>query len=198
MAEQTHLQPSEVHEVLGRHVLTDGMKLVLDLRRSRGSRLVDAQTGERYLDMYTFFASAPLGLNPPGMADDPTFVAELGEIAVNKPANPDMYSTAYAEFVETFVRVLGDPALPHLFFIEGGALAVENALKVAFDWKSQQERGGRARPEPRHPDHASDACLSRPQRLHPLADQHRTAQDRPIPEVRLAEDRRAGDHPSAP
>ena len=31
MAEQTHLQASEVHEVLARHVLTDGMKLVLDL-----------------------------------------------------------------------------------------------------------------------------------------------------------------------
>jgi L-lysine 6-transaminase len=138
MAEQTHLQPAEVHAVLARHVLTDGMKLVLDLRRSRGSRLIDARTGERYLDMYTFFASAPLGLNPPGIVDDPTFMAELAEVAANKPANPDMYSTAYGEFVETFVRVLGDPALPHLFFIEGGALAVENALKVAFDWKSRK------------------------------------------------------------
>ena len=138
MAEQTHLQPAEVHAVLARHVLTDGMKLVLDLRRSRGSRLIDARTGERYLDMYTFFASAPLGLNPPGIVDDPTFMAQLAEIAANKPANPDMYSTAYGEFVETFVRVLGDPALPHLFFIEGGALAVENALKVAFDWKSRK------------------------------------------------------------
>jgi L-lysine 6-transaminase len=144
MAEQTHLQPAEVHDVLARHVLTDGMKLVLDLRRSRGSRLVDARTGERYLDMYTFFASAPLGINPPGIVDDPTFMAELAEVAANKPANPDMYSTAYAEFVETFVRVLGDPALPHLFFIEGGALAVENALKVAFDWKSRKnEASGR-------------------------------------------------------
>ncbi|MDF2748420.1 MAG: L-lysine 6-transaminase, partial [Propionibacteriaceae bacterium] len=67
MAEQTQLQPSEVHDVLSRHVLTDGMKLVLDLSKSRGSRLVDARTGARYLDMYTFFASAPLGLNPPGI-----------------------------------------------------------------------------------------------------------------------------------
>jgi L-lysine 6-transaminase len=146
MAEQTHLQPAEVHDVLARHVLTDGMKLVLDLRRSSGSRLVDARTGERYLDMYTFFASAPLGLNPPGIVEDPTFMAKLAEIAANKPANPDMYSTAYGEFVETFVRVLGDPALPHLFFIEGGALAVENALKVAFDWKSRKnEAAGRDR-----------------------------------------------------
>ena len=147
MAERTHVSPSEVHEVLGRHVLTDGMKLVLDLRRSRGSRLVDARDGTTYLDLYTFFASAPLGINPPGLADDPTFLAELGEIAANKPANPDMYSTAYAEFVATFVRVLGDPALPYLFFVEGGALAVENALKAAFDWKSRHNEARGRSPE---------------------------------------------------
>ena len=147
MAEHVDVLPSEVHEILGRHVLTDGMKLVLDLKRSHGSRLVDARNGTRYLDLYTFFASAPLGINPPGIVDDPTFMAELAEIAANKPANPDMYTTAYAEFVETFVRVLGDPALPHLFFIEGGALAVENALKVAFDWKSRQNEAAGRDPE---------------------------------------------------
>src|SRR6478672_184047 len=147
MAERTHVSPAEVHEVLGRHLLTDGMKLVVDLKRSRGSQLVDARNGKRYLDMYTFFASAPLGFNPPGIVDDPTFMAELAEIAANKPANPDMYSTAYAEFVATFVRVLGDPALPHLFFVEGGALAVENALKVAFDWTSQHNEARGIDPE---------------------------------------------------
>jgi L-lysine 6-transaminase len=144
MAERVHVDPTQVHEVLAQHVLTDGMKLVLDLKRSSGSWLVDARNGKRYLDMYTFFASAPLGANPPGIVDDPSFMAELAEIAANKPANPDIYTTAYAEFVETFVRVLGDPALPHLFFVEGGALAVENALKVAFDWKSRKnEAAGR-------------------------------------------------------
>ena len=147
MAEQTHVTPEDVHEVLARHVLTDGMKLVLDLQHSSGCRLVDARTGESYLDLYTFFASAPLGLNPPGLADDPTFMAELAAVAANKPANPDMYSTAYAEFVETFSRVLGDPALPHLFFVEGGALAVENALKVAFDWKSRSNEAAGRSPE---------------------------------------------------
>ncbi|HEY5820824.1 MAG TPA: L-lysine 6-transaminase [Propionibacteriaceae bacterium] len=146
MAEQIHVAPAEVHEVLSEHILSDGMKLVLDLTRSRGSWIVDARNGQRYLDLYTFFASAPLGLNPPGIVDDPTFMAELGAIAANKPANPDMYSSAYAEFVATFARVLGDPALPHLFFVEGGALAVENALKVAFDWKSRRnEAAGRDR-----------------------------------------------------
>jgi L-lysine 6-transaminase len=146
MAERTHVSPDEVHELLGQHLLTDGMKLVVDLKRSRGSRLVDARNGQTYLDLYTFFASAPLGINPPGLTEDPTFLAELAEIAVNKPANPDMYSTAYAEFVATFVRVLGAPELPYLFFVEGGALAVENALKAAFDWKSRHnEAAGRDR-----------------------------------------------------
>ena len=127
----------DVRRRLARYVLTDGFHLTLDLRHSRGSWIVDAGTGERYLDLYAFYASAPLGINPAGVADDPEFVALLAEAAVNKPTNPDIYTAHYADFVETFARVLGDPALPHLFFIEGGALAVENALKCAFDWKSR-------------------------------------------------------------
>jgi L-lysine 6-transaminase len=140
----SRIAPGRVHEVLGRYVLADGFKLVYDTRASQGSWLVDARSGERYLDLYTFFASAPLGSNPRGLADDPQFMAELAEAAANKPANPDMYTTQYAQFVDTFARVLGDPALPHLFFVEGGALAVENALKTAFDWKSRvNEAAGR-------------------------------------------------------
>jgi L-lysine 6-transaminase len=129
--------PTEVHDRLARHMLIDGFHLVCDLERSYGSWLVDARTGRRFLDLYTFFASSPLGINPPGVVEDHEFMDLLGRIAANKPANPDVYSTHLAEFVETFVRVVGDPALPHLFFVEGGALAVENALKAAFDWKSR-------------------------------------------------------------
>lgn len=138
MAESRTVAPADVHEVLGRHVLTDGFKLVLDPVASKGSWLVDARTGQKYLDMYTFFASAPLGCNPPGIVDDPEFMRVLGEVAANKPANSDVYTSHFAEFAETFSRVLGDPRLPHLFFVEGGALAVENALKTAFDWKSRK------------------------------------------------------------
>src|SRR5690348_12148977 len=138
--------PTQVHATLARHVLIDGFKLVFDPVASRGSWFVDARTGDSYLDLYTFFASAALGANPAGLADDPAFIDLLGEVAANKPANSDVYTTHFAEFVATFVRVLGDPALPHLFFVEGGALAVENALKVAFDWKSQHnEAAGRDR-----------------------------------------------------
>ncbi|HTW19327.1 MAG TPA: L-lysine 6-transaminase [Mycobacteriales bacterium] len=141
-----HVPADRVRATLGEHLLTDGLEIVLDLERSHGSWLVDARDGTEYLDLYTFFASSPLGANPPGLADDPEFLALLGRVATAKPANPDMYSTHLAEFVETFDRVLGDPALPHLFFVEGGALAVENALKAAFDWKSRKnEAAGRSR-----------------------------------------------------
>ena len=129
--------PADVHAVLGRSMLVDGFDLVLDLGASRGSHLVDARTGRSFLDLFTFYASSALGMNHPALAEDERFRGELLEAAMNKPANSDVYSVPMARFVETFARVLGDPALPHLFFVEGGALAVENALKVAFDWKSR-------------------------------------------------------------
>ncbi|MDP9849907.1 L-lysine 6-transaminase [Streptosporangium lutulentum] len=135
----------DVHGCLARHLLVDGYRLVLDLERSRGSRLVDARSGRSYLDFYTCFASAPLGMNP--FDDDPDFLAVLGRIAANKPANSDLYTSHLADFIETFTRVLGDPELPHLFFVEGGALAVENALKCAFDWKSRHNEANGRSPE---------------------------------------------------
>ncbi|MCK9902818.1 L-lysine 6-transaminase [Parafrankia colletiae] len=142
---QGHLAPTEVIPTLSRHVLTDGYDIVCDLEASSGSTIVDARTGARYLDLYSFFASAPLGVNPPALVNDPAFLAELARAAVNKPANPDMASAPYAEFVAAFARVLGDPELPHLFFVEGGSAAVENALKCAFDWKSRHnEAHGRS------------------------------------------------------
>lgn len=129
--------PNDVRSVLARSILADGLDLVLDIDRSRGSYLVDARSGRGYLDMFTFFASSALGMNHPGLADDEEFRNELAATALNKPSNSDVYSVPMARFVDTFARVLGDPALPHLFFVDGGALAVENALKVAFDWKSR-------------------------------------------------------------
>ena len=141
------MHPDRVHETLRRHLLVDGFDLVLDTRESRGSWLVDARDGSRWLDLFSFFASAPLGLNHPALTGDPEFLAELTEVAVNKPSNSDVYSVPMARFVETFARVAGDPALPHLFFVEGGALAVENALKTAFDWKRRHNAAHGRDPE---------------------------------------------------
>ena len=130
------MEAREVLPSLRGHLLLDGYRFVLDLAASSGSTLVEARTGERYLDMFTFFASNALGMNHPALTGD-AVVDRLGRVAVNKPSNSDMYTAELAEFVTTFEEVLGDPRLPYLFLVEGGALAVENALKAAFDWKSR-------------------------------------------------------------
>jgi L-lysine 6-transaminase len=132
----TDLSPRNVHETIARHMLADGFELVLDLDASHGSTIVDARDGTAYLDLFTFFASSALGLNHPALTTADAR-EEFASIAANKPSNSDVYTVPLARFVDTFARVLGDTALPHLFFIDGGALAVENALKVAFDWKSR-------------------------------------------------------------
>ena len=127
------VQPSEVFDVLKAHMLVDGFHLVMDLEKSHGSWIVDARDGRRYLDFYTFFATTPLGHNHPRLREA-AFERKLGSVAVNKTANSDIYTTAMAEWVATFGSTVPD-CLPHLFFVDGGSLAVENALKAAFDWK---------------------------------------------------------------
>ena len=119
---------------LEKHVLVDGFKVVFDAEASRGSRLVDAATGRSFIDFYSFYASMPVGFNHPRF-DLPETQAELLAAAKLKVANPDVYSVAYAEFIRAFSEVVGLPPLERYFFIDGGALAVENALKAAMDWK---------------------------------------------------------------
>jgi L-lysine 6-transaminase len=138
---------TDPYAVLRESALADGFDLVVDLDASRGATLVDARDGRAYLDMFTFFASLPLGMNHPGLTGDPDFDAELLRAARCKPSNHDVYTAEAARFVSTFTRVVGDPDLPHLFFIDGGALAVENALKVAFDWKSRRNEAAGRSPE---------------------------------------------------
>jgi len=119
---------------LEKHLLLDGFKLVVDLEKSRGSTLVDAVTGKSFIDFYAFYASMPVGFNHPYF-DSPAVRADLLAAAKVKVANSDVYSVPYAAFVGTFARVMGLPPMDRYFFIDGGALAVENALKAAMDWK---------------------------------------------------------------
>jgi L-lysine 6-transaminase len=121
-------------QTLSKHILVDGLDLVVDLRKSKGSYLVDARTGKKYLDFFTFVASCPVGMNHPRIVSE-DFQRKLAYVAANKPSLSDIYTAEQAEFVDTFARIAMPPYLPHAFFIEGGALAVENALKAAFDWK---------------------------------------------------------------
>jgi len=130
-----HVQPADVHAVLARHMLADGYEIVMDLAKSKGSWVFDARRGRAVLDFFTNFASCPIGYNHPRL-DNLEFRDRIANAAINKPANSDIYTTYMAEFVDTFSRVAIPPShQKHMFFIEGGALGIENALKTAFDWK---------------------------------------------------------------
>ncbi|OPL18153.1 MAG: L-lysine 6-transaminase [Candidatus Aegiribacteria sp. MLS_C] len=132
-----HIPASEVRSSIARHMLADGFEMVLDLRNSRGSVIRDALSGRDYLDLFSFFASAPLGMNHPALCTD-DFREYLADVAINKPSNSDFYTAEMAEFVTTFANTAIPDSHPYLFFVSGGALAVENAMKAAFDWKVRQ------------------------------------------------------------
>ena len=131
------IRPDAVHETLRKYQLADGMPIVLDLERSDGVWMHDALTGKRYLDAFSFFASWPMGFNHPKLMD-PAFQAELLRASTTNVTNSDIYTLEMAAFVEAFGSRATPPGFPHHFWISGGALAVENALKTAFDWKARK------------------------------------------------------------
>ncbi|MBC8323781.1 MAG: L-lysine 6-transaminase [Candidatus Marinimicrobia bacterium] len=126
------IAPTDVRKTIAKHMLADGMEQVIDLEKSHGSWLVDSRDGREYLDLFSMFASMPIGYNHPYVMENKE---RLTQAAINKVTNSDVYSTEMADFVDTLARVAQPDYLPYAFYVEGGALAVENALKVAFDWR---------------------------------------------------------------
>jgi L-lysine 6-transaminase len=131
--------PVDVHQTLSRYILADGFEQVFDYERSHGSWVHDARGDRDYLDFMTFFGSLPIGYNHPKMKD-PRFLEVLARVAQLKPSLSDFYTVEYAWFVDTFGLHAMPAHLPHAFFVEGGAAGVENALKIAFDWKVRRNR----------------------------------------------------------
>lgn len=126
--------PQDVQSTLKKYLLVDGFDITVDLKKSQGSYIYDSKHNRKLLDFFTFVASNPLGMNHPKLNND-EFIYEIGKVAVNKPSLADIYTEIQAEFIETFFRIAVPEYFKYSFFIEGGAMAVENALKAAFDWK---------------------------------------------------------------
>ena len=123
---------NNVRSQIEKYMLADGMDQVIDLDKSHGVWLVDGRDNREYLDLFSMFASMPVGYNHPYILDQKDRITAA---ALNKPTNSDVYSTQMADFVSTMGRVAQPDYLPYAFYVEGGALGVENALKTAFDWK---------------------------------------------------------------
>ena len=148
----------EARKTIGQHMLADGMSPVIDLEKSHGSWLVDGSTGKEYLDLFSMYASMSVGYNHPYVLENKE---RLTKASINKPANSDIYSPEMATFVETVSRVAQPDYMPYAFYIEGGALAVENTLKAAFDWKARKNLSmGKALPK-NHVIHLKDCFHGR-------------------------------------
>ena len=126
------MKPKEAKTNIGKRILADGMDQIIDLNKSHGSWLVDSRDRKEYLDLFSMFASLSVGYNHPYLLENKD---RLMSSALNKPTNSDVYSMEMAAFVDTMGRIAQPHYLPYAFYIEGGGLAVENALKTAFDWK---------------------------------------------------------------
>ncbi len=137
------IEPGAIHSTLGKHILTDGFHVAIDLEKSHGSWIHDAVTGREMLDFYSYFATLPVGHNHPALRQDEAFMEALTRAAIANPANSDIYSGEFAAFVKTFAEHAKPDEFKHMFFIAGGALAVENGLKAAFDWKRKLNRSER-------------------------------------------------------
>jgi L-lysine 6-transaminase len=127
------IKADKVFDILQKSILVDGYDMVIDTEKSHGARLYDAKHKRTFVDFFSFFASNAIGFNHPRFSD-PDFEHALLQAAKVKVSNSDIYTTAYAEFVSLFHTKVA-PMFDRLFFIEGGALGVENAIKTAQDWK---------------------------------------------------------------
>ena len=134
------LDPRLVHSTLGKHILVDGFHVTIDLERSHGSWMHDAVSNRDILDFYSYFATLPIGHNHPALTGDEAFLEALQRAAIANPANSDIYAPEFAAFVDTFATHAKPDEFRYLFFVAGGALAIENALKTAFDWKVKKNR----------------------------------------------------------
>jgi L-lysine 6-transaminase len=128
------INAKNVHETLGKYMQADGMDLVFDMDKSKGAYIHDKRYDRTFLDLFSFFASCPLGHNHPKMMT-PEIVQKFGKIALHNITNSDLYTEEMAEFVDTFFKIAVPKEFVHSFYVSGGTLGVENAIKAAMDWK---------------------------------------------------------------
>ncbi|MBI65591.1 MAG: L-lysine 6-transaminase [Candidatus Marinimicrobia bacterium] len=130
------IEPKDIRKILDENILADGFEPIIDLKKSYGSYLVDQRNGDKYLDMFSMYASGAVGYNHPYIVKHKDI---LGDIAINKTTLSDVYNIYYADFMKTFSKyAMSDGYFKKVFFIDGGSLAVENSLKAAFDWKRRK------------------------------------------------------------
>ncbi len=138
-----------VSDALPKHMLVDGFDIVIDLKRSKGSYLVDARDGKRYLDFFTFVASSPARDEP--SEDDVAGIPGKAGVRRGQQTlqSPTSTPPEQAEFVETFARVAMPAYLPHALLhrrrCAGGRERAEGGVRLEDPEELRAGVQGRAR-----------------------------------------------------
>jgi len=127
---------STTNPLSNKKFLFDSFPTVWNVKKSHDSFLY-SNYNEKFLDFHGGFGSNPIGWNHPKLLKH--FKDNIDtHIFINKPANCDFYTQEYIDFINKFKNQVIPETYPYCFFIDGGALSVENALKIAMDWKCQK------------------------------------------------------------
>tara|TARA_B100002049_G_scaffold237243_1_gene227180 strand:+ start:842 stop:2152 length:1311 start_codon:yes stop_codon:yes gene_type:complete len=127
---------STTNPLSNKKFLFDSFPTVWNVQKSHNSFLY-SNDDEKFLDFHGGFGSNPIGWNHPKLLKH--FKDNIDtHIFINKPANCDFYTQEYLDFINKFKNQVIPETYPYCFFIDGGALSVENALKIAMDWKCQK------------------------------------------------------------
>lgn len=102
----------------------------IDFDKSFGSYLFDKKSNKRYLDLFSMFSSLPLGYNHQIFDND--FNNEVKKVANIKMSNNFCESDELINFKKIFSSIVKNK---NIHFCSTGALAVESAIKCAFESK---------------------------------------------------------------
>jgi L-lysine 6-transaminase len=122
---------------MSKYFLPDWVQdLRLNPEKSHGSYLYDDSSDRKILDMFGFFSTLPLGYNHSTFKRQ-EYIDDVLSFGGIKPSTGRISSRYVDEFTDKFHRFANSKIniFEKYFLIHGGGLAVENALKISFDWK---------------------------------------------------------------
>ena len=96
-----NLKVENIRKILSKNLLTDGFEPIIDLSKSSGSWIVDQRNGDKFLDMFSMYASGSIGYNHPAILENKDI---LTKASLFKPTLSDIYRDLYAEFMEVFEK----------------------------------------------------------------------------------------------
>jgi len=106
----------------------------IDFSKSSGSFLFDRNTNKSFLDLHSMFSSLPLGYNHPIF--DESFDEKIKHIARLRVSNNLFFSDELIDFQKKFNSISFHN---NLHLCSTGALAVESAIKCAFEYCKNPE-----------------------------------------------------------